>query len=281
MNRFLKNSILTKFIIMRNLFTKLSLFVLLLGAQVAFGQVTEVNPTDDAFVRGGANGDTPYNNTILDAKNAADINYTRNTFLKFDLSNLKQGDGKYILKLTPTSDKSIGCNFWVVNDDNWSEITLTWNTMPTEGALIGESQSTGGAVMEIDVTNQVKAEMAGDQVLSVKIFGTDALAPVNTIFHSKEADVAEKHPVIQYEGVTSVGQPLLYNVNIYPNPANDILFVENASEQTVVSIYGLTGQLMKQVNYQGQMDIADLAKGFYIVVVEEKGQKKSFKLEKQ
>ena len=56
-------------------------------------------------------------------------------------------------------------------------------------------------------------------------------------------------------------------IRIFPNPANDIIYISNA-QNSVLSIYDLSGRLVKSVNvvsnYQ-MIDVSDLSRGVYIV----------------
>lgn len=55
-------------------------------------------------------------------------------------------------------------------------------------------------------------------------------------------------------------------LKIYPNPANDRLFIENA-EGEWVKIYDNTGRLVKQEIYNGELNISRLANGIYAATV--------------
>ncbi|MDO3424111.1 M12 family metallo-peptidase [Chryseobacterium sp. APV1] len=66
------------------------------------------------------------------------------------------------------------------------------------------------------------------------------------------------------------------NIQIYPNPASDILNITKVSDKATYKIYGATGQLVKQGNINnGQINVSELIKGGYVITVEEKG-KESF-----
>ena len=60
------------------------------------------------------------------------------------------------------------------------------------------------------------------------------------------------------------------NIHLYPNPANNILTIEDTSpgKEKVVSIFNIHGQLlMNQTLNQAKtiIDISDLAKGIYFL----------------
>ncbi|MDX9848704.1 MAG: T9SS type A sorting domain-containing protein [Tenuifilaceae bacterium] len=61
---------------------------------------------------------------------------------------------------------------------------------------------------------------------------------------------------------------------LYPNPAKEYIRVDlpNPSENTIVNIYGITGQFLLSVRYSGQpIDISRLPSGTYLVRVTEGG----------
>jgi uncharacterized protein (TIGR02145 family) len=70
---------------------------------------------------------------------------------------------------------------------------------------------------------------------------------------------------------TKVPASTLNNVEIFPNPANTILYFRNISEKAIVSIYNLHGKVMlkKQVD-NGQIDISNLEDGTYFIKLKDK-----------
>jgi len=62
------------------------------------------------------------------------------------------------------------------------------------------------------------------------------------------------------------------NIQIYPNPASDVLNITKVSDKASYKIYGATGQLIKQGEVKnGQVVISELIKGGYVISVEERG----------
>ncbi|MDN4011831.1 M12 family metallo-peptidase [Chryseobacterium gambrini] len=62
------------------------------------------------------------------------------------------------------------------------------------------------------------------------------------------------------------------NIQLYPNPASDILNITKVSDKASYKIYGATGQLVKQGNITaGQINVSELIKGGYVITIEEKG----------
>ena len=58
-------------------------------------------------------------------------------------------------------------------------------------------------------------------------------------------------------------------IKIYPNPSNNVLFIEGLSEDTQVSIYDLKGNLIiKKQLFKDNLDISNLASGMYTIKLE-------------
>ncbi|ROH96710.1 reprolysin-like metallopeptidase [Chryseobacterium daecheongense] len=61
-------------------------------------------------------------------------------------------------------------------------------------------------------------------------------------------------------------------IQIYPNPATDVLNVTKVSDKASYKIYGTTGQLVGSGNVNsGKINVSALVKGGYIITIEEKG----------
>lgn len=51
---------------------------------------------------------------------------------------------------------------------------------------------------------------------------------------------------------------------LWPNPATDVLYLEVTNDE-MVSIFDVTGRMVKQERYEGKMDVSDLVPGIYAV----------------
>ena len=56
-------------------------------------------------------------------------------------------------------------------------------------------------------------------------------------------------------------------LSIYPNPAKDILIINNIYDNQEVTIYSIDGKVIKRINVSGEtsINISDLHSGMYIV----------------
>ena len=63
------------------------------------------------------------------------------------------------------------------------------------------------------------------------------------------------------------------SVNVYPNPAKDIINISNVSSKAQFEIYSVGGQLVNQGITDGKVNVSKLTKGVYILSVESNGEK--------
>ncbi|PZU90773.1 MAG: propanediol utilization protein [Chryseobacterium sp.] len=67
------------------------------------------------------------------------------------------------------------------------------------------------------------------------------------------------------------------NINIYPNPAVDVINISNISSKTKFEIYSVGGQLVNQGTTDGKVNVSKLTKGVYILSIESNGEKSQTK----
>lgn len=71
-------------------------------------------------------------------------------------------------------------------------------------------------------------------------------------------------------------------VQVYPNPATDILNVTNVSAKTTYKIFNLSGQLVSTGNINnGEVKVSQLTKGIYIISFEDNANVSNIKFEKK
>lgn len=64
-----------------------------------------------------------------------------------------------------------------------------------------------------------------------------------------------------------VNQPPVESVTLWPNPADNILYL-NVKNGATVSIFDITGRMVKREKYQGQIDVSKLSSGIYTIKTE-------------
>ena len=57
------------------------------------------------------------------------------------------------------------------------------------------------------------------------------------------------------------------SLSVWPNPTDNLLHL-NVIDGTTVSIFDMTGRLLKQERYRGQLDVSNLIPGLYAIKAE-------------
>lgn len=79
--------------------------------------------------------------------------------------------------------------------------------------------------------------------------------------------------IYEYSKFTGIdGTPLSNNLGIYPNPANDKLFVDTDLQGGTIQVMDIHGVLLKEVEFINHqpLDVSDLASGVYLIRLENK-----------
>lgn len=169
----------------------------------------------DAYVRNGTYSGTNYG-TAADLLAKLDVaGYTREAFLRFDVSGLA-GAQNVKIWLVPASVGGTTYNvnplqYEFVSSDTWSETGITWSTKPA-GSGVTVANGIGGyfagQMIELDVTARAKAEAGADGLLSLRIYSTvnDANKWVN--FAAKEHATTAYRPVLSYTLQSATREPV-------------------------------------------------------------------------
>ncbi|HEX2974009.1 MAG TPA: DNRLRE domain-containing protein, partial [Tepidisphaeraceae bacterium] len=137
----------------------------------------QLEPTGDTYVR-DANPDIAYGSdpTLVVKYDRVNTNYNgnvRQTYLKFDLSSIKEPITSATLVLTGQSDVN-GDGYYAdvygVANTNWNEATLTWNTRPSHDGTLQDSAYVSGMTDQTyrwNVTNWVTGHSNGQVAFTV------------------------------------------------------------------------------------------------------------------
>lgn len=71
------------------------------------------------------------------------------------------------------------------------------------------------------------------------------------------------------------------SLNIYPNPAEDMLFIEGLKENTLICIYNSKGQLIQSQTSSNRIEIENLESGLYIIQFENESTLKNIRFIKR
>jgi len=158
----------------------------------------KIAPSADAWVVTATDGTGPEQDNNYGSNRElriGDSDHPRHnrSFMKFDLSGIAGGTTITNAKLhvyCATGGTGLDLGLYEVADDTWTEMGVTWNNQPSYGGLIVDYGAVASATMlEIDVTDAVAAEYAGDGIWSIALKGVEAGGNVGASLRSKEATV--------------------------------------------------------------------------------------------
>lgn len=233
---------------------------------------------EDTYVRGGESANLNFGSDVeLQLKTGSKEDFFRRVLVKFDMRDKELGSNdiaraKLRLYAYRASTSVIAAS---EIDDLWTENVVTWATAPVSRKSISTAEvSTADRYYEWNVTAYVQSKLSLDSVISICVEDLIA-ANANVEFNSREANSNRPELVINTTGIpdptsSSVAENPL--INVYPNPAKDILNV-NVSNDRIrnLLIYDLAGQAvynLSDLHGQSQINIGHLSNGIYLLKVE-------------
>jgi hypothetical protein len=234
-----------------------------------------LNPTADAYVRGGTYAATNYGTTAdLFVKSAPETDglYTRKAYMQFSVAGMTGVESAVVRLYAGTvSPFSVKVN---ETTDSWTETAINWNNAPVAGTLIATTAITAaGAYYEWNVTSFVQSQAAGDGIVSL-VFSDAATTNAQIIFSSKEATSNKPQLVVTSGGLKSANdnseiQEVLYNeLTVYPNPVADELHIKNVDQNSMIEVYNLSGKLVlvkKPGSENYTLNVSNLKSGLYVL----------------
>jgi hypothetical protein len=155
---------------------------------------TTLNPIADAYVQGGASGDTNFgDDSSLLVKQYSSDAFKRESYLKFDLTDI-QVITKVRLRvygaLSNVANANVPIGVFNAGKTAWDESAITFNNRPVVGTLQAQalvSVHTTQQWWEFDLTNWLRAEKAiGNNVVTLVLRNLQQTV-TTTSFASKEA----------------------------------------------------------------------------------------------
>jgi hypothetical protein len=272
----MKNNYLVKF---SNLVFAIALVVLTVSSVKAQYNLL---PTDDVYIRNGNSTsfyqfDNFNSDTLLYVRQPTahtddKTNVERCTYIKFDLSSISENIVSAKLMLTvlravqnPNAGGLPRADFYLLDDDSWSENSLTWSDAPhtwdnpPDQYLFSYSFNIHNTddpdtTYTFDVTQYVVSE--ADKVVSFFIADTLELESGTFIrFYSKESALESRRPVLMIEtggtaiedDFVTVAERFSLSQN-YPNPFNPetrITYSLKEDGYVEMAIYNLQGQKVR------------------------------------
>ncbi|QRR02452.1 CBM96 family carbohydrate-binding protein [Dyadobacter sandarakinus] len=192
-------------------------------------QVVALLPEEDAYVRGGSYADQNFGSEAgLDVKGGSREDLNRATYLKFSLAGInsltKARLRIYGYNHEPELGSVVTVDIHTLDNDDWNENTLTWNTAPQgmmkEIAIFGAYST--ARYYELDVTKYAKSWAAGDKVITL-VLRDNNKGKKRVIFNSKE------HPLNPPQLIITTTDPLPGIARIAAAPAFETSEIEAAS----------------------------------------------------
>lgn len=156
----------------------------------------EIPVSSDAYVRGGSYEKDNFDRDGLIVK-ASSKSYTRESYVKIDLSRISGSVESAILRLQPTyvGGKSVKNEAALVANNNWDERSITWKSKPASSTVLAKWTPVKDKAVEIDVTEAVQKSLDGDMTLSLRIYAPSRGGDDDyVIYGCKDGNTA--HPVL-------------------------------------------------------------------------------------
>ena len=230
----------------------------------------------DATVRGGTYANQNFgSDTVLWTKEDSSADFDRRAFFRFNLSSIQGEIVRATLKLVPTNvGATIENSVAQVDNDTWSESTISWNTQPSAIAF-GSSMVSLGDPFEILVTPLAQQSLNTDRKLSLRIESTTNNGGIGLVsYASRENSSTSLRPVLVVEtkAASVANRQIFYNRststvfgNGKGNPINAIDATKLALLQGQTSSFasysnyvrGLNGLIVDIANLPGTITVGD------------------------
>jgi len=175
-------------------------------------------PAADTYAESGTTAGMNFGiATNLDVKlYTATTNYSRDAFLKFDLTGVTGSITNATLQLMPVAAAVPGTNgISVSSNDSWRELTLTWNNQPAAGPTFVTWTPQVGVPLQLPVTTQAQAALASDRLLSFQISAVTETSNGLVSYGSKESVLVTNRPVLTISS-TMLSTTQLFIVTVSP-----------------------------------------------------------------
>ncbi|MDN3666948.1 DNRLRE domain-containing protein [Algibacter miyuki] len=231
---------------------------------------------EDSFVRGGSNYETNYDGTLMEIKESStgNLDFARRVWLKFDVSAYSNIAAA---TLHISGNQSAGTPFNInVNEaaDLWTEETITWDNAPAVSSLIGTFATPGDIDsayqdLEIDITNYVKSQIAGDKIVSLNLAAAEASTNTFKINHKENTSGVAAY--IRIQGTTlGLDSKMKSEFVMFPNPAQESFLIQTSNaEISHVKVLSINGSLLYNINDVNSksltVDVSNFQTGVYFV----------------
>lgn len=243
--------------------------------------------TTSAVYATNLDGNHPDKTVALLVSQCYDLSEVTNTVVKFDMAFDLETDWDYI-----TFEYSIDSgNTWKIlgtsEDENWFNNSRFANDQVAENCYNCQGAQWTGMGEEFHADGGLNSEMR-EYTHSLSAFDKEGSAEDNIIFRfffqsddaTNEEGVIIDNFVVEESNILSVTENEFKGLSVYPNPTSGIVHISGAEiEGASVSIVETSGRVIKKnaataTGKTVQVNIENLASGFYFIVIEN-GSKKS------
>jgi len=116
---------------------------------------------------------------------------------------------------------------------------------------------------------QINFDAENEEIQFLNLFsGTDTLSYTSDYINNLDCITCGTliFHVITFDFTNTIGDSNLEPIRIYPNPASEVIFVENEGRNiSEFVINDFNGKTVKTGKFEGQLDIKDLSKGVYFI----------------
>nr|WP_295876311.1 polysaccharide lyase family 8 super-sandwich domain-containing protein [uncultured Chitinophaga sp.] len=237
----------------------------------------------DAYVRGGSYNTANYGTGNLVLKQDGSISYTREVFLKFNVSAIPAGTNQVKLRMYVNyANTSIATVPWIaqyVSNDSWTETGITDSNKPAVVKAVDTIMGRGaGNFAEWDVTDIALTEKAADGILTLKLVSGLAGATTDAIFISREGSDTTQRPVLvcssnnnNFTAMMAADKTLPSGITLSPNPASDYIRVQTATPWQQAELRDAAGKVLRTEKLNGrqqfELSLSNIRSGMYWLVL--------------
>ncbi len=209
-------------------------------------------------------------NVKITADGATGVNSTTGASNYTDYSNdptrlvsLKQGSTNNVISVTKA---------W--SGTQYNEAVTAWIDFDRSGTFDNDEivlSTSADKLTPVTDTFTVPADSyAGDKTVGMRValrFSEPQTSPCGTYTYGEVEDYA-----VKITADLAVGNANVTSVQVYPNPATDVLNVSKVSNNATYSIYNVAGQIVAKGKIaDNKVQVAKLQAGVYIISVEDNG----------
>ncbi len=155
------------------------------------GWLTNLAPVADVYVRDGGYSNLNYGgDTALAVKLSGTPGFTRETFLRFNLSGLVGDISDASLRLIPLSTSLAGTHAAALaTNDAWGETTITWMNKPGADSPVVTWLPLTGVPALVPVTTLAQSQLDTDRSCSLRVYALETTSDGLVTYGSRKSGV--------------------------------------------------------------------------------------------